>query len=1016
MPRGGPDGGDGGRGGDVVLVCDPSRRDLAALRSRPTSAAGGAATARAGQARRARGGRGGPRPAGHAGRGPRRPRRRPRRAGPAGDRRRGGRGGHGNKRFTSSTRQAPRFAERGLPGESGWIELRLKLLADAGLVGLPNAGKSSLLARLTRAAPKVADYPFTTLEPVLGTIDDGERQLVLADIPGLIEGAAEGVGLGHEFLAHVERCRVLVHLVASTPGWTEEATRSPLRDRPRGARRARRRARGAARDRRALEGRPAPPTRRGAEVARRGASALGDGRRSGDLLGDRRGARRARRARLRGDPARGAGAGRAAASRRSRSSTWSTRPPATAASRSCARTRRSASPGRGVEMLVARHDLSNLEALAYLEQRLREIGVIAALERGRLRAGRRGQDRRGGVRAAPRLAPNWRIGQAVPGYAGLRVRGSGEASWSWRLRCSWSRPATADVKAGAAVADASWHVGASAGQYASDGTFGVDPDDGHLRPDHPLDPPRDLLRDPVAALQVRALVVQGPAGNRFAIAKTDQYIPQDLLYRRAGPAARDRGRLRDRRSAPDDDRHARPLVADVLVDVVGRLGVPGRLRHPLLQLPRAADLRRRSRRPATSSCRSGSAPRSASSTRPTATRSARRSPTTAARPATRSPNTDHDLSVVRFDDVSDPEHPKPLANLVNCSGHPEFLEGNDLISRRLRRPRRSGCSTGRPAAVTIWTAGRGRHRRARALELPLDPRAARVHPPGVRAGRVRGAPADRRAGRHLGRDRPGDSAGPRPLRPVRRPTSRSRFDRPLVPGPVLASVSRRLELPRRPDAAGRIRCCRSSGCPTATRRRRGCATSPTWSGCRSRRRRRSRRSTRASTTDDFEALGHPGARELRRPRLHRPRRRTSTSTCRGSASARSYLPICSCEQWYDQSENIETRTDKIAGNEYVGYDWGAQCTADGNGTYEADGTGTGTWTCPNPGNPSQTLPPISDLEYRRMRAQVNNPANGWNDIENVGDGRVRAGRPARHQGQLHAGRRGRPRAGARLRR
>src|SRR5207244_7043392 len=141
----------------------------------------------------------------------------------------GGVGGHGNKRFASATRQSPRFAEQGVGGESGWIELRLKLLADAGLIGQPNAGKSSLLRRLTRAAPKVAEYPFTTVEPVLGTLEAEDGQLVLADIPGLIEGAAQGAGLGHEFLAHLERCRALVHLV-EIAGDNPQAAYESVRD------------------------------------------------------------------------------------------------------------------------------------------------------------------------------------------------------------------------------------------------------------------------------------------------------------------------------------------------------------------------------------------------------------------------------------------------------------------------------------------------------------------------------------------------------------------------------------------------------------------------------------------------------------------------------------------------------------------------------------------------------------------------------------------------------------------
>src|SRR5512132_1872757 len=218
VPRGGPDGGDGGRGGDVVLVCEAQRRDLSSLgRSRHFRAGRG----EHGKGKRQHGERGAARviavPPGTLVGGLDGSETELLEEGQRVVVARGGAGGHGNKRFATSTRQAPRFAERGLEGESGEIELRLKLLADVGLVGLPNAGKSSLLARLTRADPKVADYPFTTVEPNLGTIELDDRQLVLADIPGLIEGAAEGAGLGHEFLAHLERCRLLVHLVEVAP-------------------------------------------------------------------------------------------------------------------------------------------------------------------------------------------------------------------------------------------------------------------------------------------------------------------------------------------------------------------------------------------------------------------------------------------------------------------------------------------------------------------------------------------------------------------------------------------------------------------------------------------------------------------------------------------------------------------------------------------------------------------------------------------------------------------------------
>ena len=224
VPRGGPDGGDGGDGGDVVLVADPRRRDLSGFRPNQKLRAG-------------RGGAGGGRGSNGA-RGDDAELSVPvgtqvfegdelsadlAQAGARVVVARGGTGGRGNRHFAGPSRQTPRFAEIGLPGEEREMELRLKLLADAALVGLPNAGKSSLLTRISNARPKVAEYPFTTLSPVLGTVEAADgRQLVVADVPGLIEGASEGVGLGHEFLAHLERARLLVHVIDSAEDDADE--------------------------------------------------------------------------------------------------------------------------------------------------------------------------------------------------------------------------------------------------------------------------------------------------------------------------------------------------------------------------------------------------------------------------------------------------------------------------------------------------------------------------------------------------------------------------------------------------------------------------------------------------------------------------------------------------------------------------------------------------------------------------------------------------------------------------
>jgi GTPase len=386
VPKGGPDGGDGGRGGDVVLVCDPSLRDLSGFR-------------RGQRFKAERGGHGqgsnrhGATPGALEIRVP------PGTAvedteagtrweltdpGQSAKVARGGAGGRGNKHFATATRQTPRFAERGLPGEDRCLELRLRLMADAGLVGLPNAGKSSLLARLTRAHPKVAEYPFTTIEPVLGTLERDDRQLVLADIPGLIEGASGGAGLGHEFLAHVERCRLLVHVLDLAPLDGSD----PLENHTTVERELREHGGGLADLPRilCLSKADLVPADRVEEAVAEWRERLGD-----DVVDV-----------LATSAATGAGIPELAAA------IFTHVPPELERADEHApvvahrvyrpgagdafRVERSGSgafriEGEGVERLVARHDTDNEEALRYLEERLRAIGVIKALEAAGFEAG-----------------------------------------------------------------------------------------------------------------------------------------------------------------------------------------------------------------------------------------------------------------------------------------------------------------------------------------------------------------------------------------------------------------------------------------------------------------------------------------------------------------------------------------------------------------------------------------------------------------------------------------------------
>jgi hypothetical protein len=529
--------------------------------------------------------------------------------------------------------------------------------------------------------------------------------------------------------------------------------------------------------------------------------------------------------------------------------------------------------------------------------------------------------------------------------------------------------AAAQVRAGAAAVDASWHVGASAGQYASDGTFGIDPSHGTYDPTI-----HAYRRAPSYGIQsrlsVRALVIQGPGGNRHAILKNDSYIPQDLVYRRTAQLLEEQGECgitAETLTMAVTHNHSSPMYQSSSWGVWAFQDV--------FDVRFFDYLARRMFRAVEDAC-AELVPVRVGASVGTFDKTHRHSfgpaladdGTPAGYPHD---ETDHDLTVIRFDDVSDPEDPKPLANLVNFSLHPEFLEGNDLISADYVGPleRMADRQTG---ALTIWTQGAvGTAEPERSTYHSIHERLEFSHRDYAQAeygarlmtdalvdvwGDIgAGTPDD--ADRFVPFDsdftvQSRDAWYPGPLSHPYPGVSNCRTDSGLAGDPLLPIVG----LPDCQGVAsglGSLSDLLGIDAPDLPVPQ----IDP------------------GLSTDDFQALGIPVPENYSAP-SYTGLQEDIDVHLQGIRLGEIYLPVCSCEQWLDQSKNIETRTDRVAGNEWLGYDWGARCT-------DADGGADGPWLCPNPGNPSETLPPVSHAHYLRMRAQVNNPANGWNNLENV---------------------------------
>ena len=520
------------------------------------------------------------------------------------------------------------------------------------------------------------------------------------------------------------------------------------------------------------------------------------------------------------------------------------------------------------------------------------------------------------------------------------------------------------VRAGVAVVDASWHVGASAGQYASDGSFvnqdtGVDPTMHSTR--------RKSSYGIQSRLSVRALVTEGSNGERVALVKNDLYIPQDLLYRRTAQILESRGTsgiTRENLTIASSHNHSSPLYSSpswgvwAFQDVIDVRFFNYYARRMALAVERAAaDMK----------------PVSVGARVVQFDKTHRHSfgpdladdGTPAGYP---NDDADHSLVVVRFDQRGG----KPLATLVNYSLHPEFLEGNDLISGDYVAPLERMVDR-RTGGVTIWTQNAvgtaepersSYHSMHERLEFTHRNYGQAEYGARLMADAIIGAWGEVPRLRTTEPGRAVPMSGDFPVEmqdrwypgPISHPypgVSNCRTDAALAPDPGVPVVGL-------PD------CRRPSGDPT------GDVFAPVADAFAPH--------NPGLTTDDLQRAGVPVPENYSAPSYTGLEENLGVHL-QAFRLGDMLFTICSCEQWKDQAENIKTRTDRVAGNEYLGYDWKQRCTQRGDGTYGIgpEGYGTGTWDCPDPRNDSRTLPPLSDQKVQRMHAQVVNPANGWND-------------------------------------